>query len=137
MNVVEVDDARRGHSVRFGCQLEFGNETALCSREGGHHDRTDSVRHRIPCQNEDWPVTTDGAIPDKDCIGYDPSQLSIENLGELGWRLNSGSLAMKLFDNETDARMGMTVAAHYSEQCFIGRDNDREDRSRYIEGYWD
>jgi hypothetical protein len=78
----------------------------------------------------------DGAIPSEDCIGYDPDNLSIEDLGDLGWRLNSGPIGMVLADNQNDAAKLMELAAHYDEQCFIGRNNSREDRFGYIEDYW-
>lgn len=77
-----------------------------------------------------------GAIPDEDCIGYDPDALTIEDLGDQGWRLNSGSIAMVLLDDEEDAVLAMELAGYYRRQCFIGRDNGREDRFDYIVDYW-
>jgi len=78
----------------------------------------------------------DGAVPDADCISYDPNNLSVENLGDLGWRLNSGNSAMVLADNEQDANTLRSLATHYDQQCFIGRGNSRSDRYRYIVDYW-
>jgi len=78
----------------------------------------------------------DGAVPDADCISYDPNNLSVENLGDLGWRLNSGQSAMVLADNEQDANQLRSLATHYDQQCFIGRGNSRPDRYRYIVDYW-
>ena len=77
-----------------------------------------------------------GAIPGDDCISYDPTNLTVENLGADGWRLNSGSSAMVLLDNESDANKMKELAGHYTKQCFIGRDNARSDRYRYIIDYW-
>jgi hypothetical protein len=77
-----------------------------------------------------------GAIPDEDCIPYDPGNLGIEDLGDLGWRLNSRSIAMVLVDNADDASKLRELASYYSQQCFIGRDNNRADRYRYIVDYW-
>jgi hypothetical protein len=77
-----------------------------------------------------------GAIPNEDCIGYNPDNLSIEDLGTTGWRLNSGSINMVLVDNEDDANKIKEVASHYRRQCFIGRENTRPNRIDYIEDYW-
>ncbi len=46
MKVVEVHDAGGWNTVSDH-QLKFGNKSSLCSREGGHHDRPDSISHRI------------------------------------------------------------------------------------------
>lgn len=81
-------------------------------------------------------VIPSDAIPSPDCIQYDPSNLSIEDLGAIGWRLNSGPIAMVLADNEQDANLLQGLATHYHQQCFIGRGNSRSDRSRYIVDYW-
>lgn len=78
----------------------------------------------------------DGAISKPDCIPYNPKNLSIENLGSTGWRLNSGSMNMVLADTEQDANKLLALARNYDRQCFIGRDNTRSDRIRYIVDYW-
>lgn len=78
----------------------------------------------------------DGAIANADCLPYDPNNLTIEDLGALGWRLNSGPSAMVLADNEGDANLLRTMASDYSQQCFVGRGNSRPDRFSYIEDYW-
>jgi hypothetical protein len=77
-----------------------------------------------------------GAIPGEDCIGYDPANLSIENLGTTGWRLDSGPIAMVLADTVDDANNLKALAGNYAQQCFIGRNNSRSDRLRYIVDYW-
>ena len=43
---------------------------------------------------------------------------------------------MALVDNQSDANKVAELARHYSEQCFIGRDNARSDRYQYIVSYW-
>ena len=39
---------------------------------------------------------------------------------------------MKLFDTKADADDGLKVARNWKQMCFIGRDNDKDDRYRYI-----
>lgn len=43
---------------------------------------------------------------------------------------------MLLLDNEADAQKALQVARRHGAQCFIGRDNRRPDRRRYILNYW-
>ena len=71
-----------------------------------------------------------------DCIPYDPATLSIEDLGADGWRLNSSTSAMLLTDNQADAEKALALARLHTQQCYIGRDNQRSDRSRYITTFW-
>jgi hypothetical protein len=66
----------------------------------------------------------------EDCIGYDPTNLSIEDLGATGFRLNSGNIAMQLFDNRADADNGLSMARGFNQQCFVGRGTSQ------ITEYW-
>lgn len=72
---------------------------------------------------------------DQDCLSYDPNNLSLVSEGD-NWVLMSGSSRMKVFFDRDDAERGMQVARAHTQQCFIGRDNTRPDRQRYIFEYW-
>jgi hypothetical protein len=43
---------------------------------------------------------------------------------------------MEILDNSSDAQAALQLAQQYSQQCFIGRDNSRSNRSEYIVEYW-
>jgi hypothetical protein len=76
-------------------------------------------------------------IKPEDCVTYDPAALRLVNIGADGFQLVEGtSRALALLDDEADARNALTWAKAFTQLCFIGRDNTRPDRSRYIVGYW-
>ncbi len=72
---------------------------------------------------------------DQDCLPYDPNDLRVVREGS-NWTLYSGSRALAAFQNEAHANQGLRVARAHTEHCFIGRDNTRPDRQRYIFEYW-
>ncbi len=72
----------------------------------------------------------------EDCIGYDPATLQIVDEGATGWLLQSSVSRMLLLDNQADAEAALAAAQMYTEHCFIGRGNDRENRIDYILEYW-
>lgn len=72
----------------------------------------------------------------EDCIAYNPSSLEIEDVGEKGWRLRDGRHYLLLLDNREDAKAALALAQQHNYQCFIGRNNRRPDRGRYIVQYW-
>jgi hypothetical protein len=127
----DLDDAQKALAL-----AQLHSQRCFIGRD---NDRPDRFRYIVTFwtgESGSIVAIPDGAILGEDCISYDASNLSIEDLGDLGWRLNSGSIAMVLVDNQSDATKVMTLASHYGEQCFIGRDNSREDRLAYIEDYW-
>ncbi len=71
----------------------------------------------------------------EDCLSYDPSALYTYQDGAV-WILTDGTARMVAFANQADADLGLQVARLYTQQCFIGRDNTRADRERYIFQYW-
>ncbi len=77
-----------------------------------------------------------GPAPALDCVGYNPSNLTVEEYGTAGWRLVDGGHSMLLLDTAADAERAKLVAAEHSKLCFIGRDNHRSDRYRYISEFW-
>ena len=77
-----------------------------------------------------------GAQNVEDCIRYDPDSLHIDDYGPRGWMLLEKRVPLHLFDTRGDAEMGMTVVRAHRAHCFIGRDNQRADRSTYIFEYY-
>jgi hypothetical protein len=76
------------------------------------------------------------AQPGDDCVSYNPATVGVFDRGAMGWRLEDGSHAMVLFDNQADANRGLMVARAFSNLCFIGRNNTRPNRADYIVQYW-
>lgn len=72
----------------------------------------------------------------EDCIQYNPYTLQIEDKGEKGWRLTDGRIWLQILDNREDAEAALALAQQHNYQCFIGRNNRRPDRVRYILEYW-
>src|SRR5262245_37439060 len=72
----------------------------------------------------------------EDCIQYNPYSLQIEDLGDKGWRLSDGKNWLQVLDNRDEAEGAMGLAQQNNYQCFIGRNNRRPDRVRYIVQYW-
>ena len=74
----------------------------------------------------------------EDCLPYDPNRLTIFDEGERGWLLSDdgGRHRMAMFDNESDAALGLEIAQKYTQMCFIGRNNRRHNRKTYILQYW-
>ena len=70
-----------------------------------------------------------------DCIEYNPALLYVVQEGD-HWLLTDGSMRMQMLDNQTDANHALAVAQRYTQQCFVGRDNTRPDRRRYITEYF-
>jgi hypothetical protein len=71
----------------------------------------------------------------EDCVSYDPSNLTVEAVGDL-WRLRSGGHLMQMFATQSDANAGLANARNWSRMCFIGRQTERPDRYFYIKTYW-
>ncbi|MCI0686466.1 MAG: hypothetical protein L0Y54_04400 [Sporichthyaceae bacterium] len=72
----------------------------------------------------------------KDCVSYDPENLSLAESG-VEWILESGAKKLISFDSEAKANKAAQVAHKYSSLCFIGRNNDRDERYLYITTYWE
>ena len=72
----------------------------------------------------------------EDCIQYNPYALQIEDIGDKGWRLSDGTMWLQVLDNRDDAEAALALAQQHNYQCFIGRNNRRPDRIRYIVQYW-
>ncbi len=88
---------------------------------------------------EYWKGTTGVAttLSRRDCIPYNRANLQIIDKGSIGWQLTDGVSSMLILDNQQDAQNALILARRYTNQCFIGRDNTRPDRSNYIVDYWE
>jgi hypothetical protein len=85
------------------------------------------------------PPTQDPKVPtapaNEDCVSYNAANLTVTAHGD-AWILRDGSHSMKLFDTKADAEDGKKVARNWSRLCFIGRNNTRAERSRFIFTYF-
>jgi hypothetical protein len=77
-----------------------------------------------------------GPAPALDCVGYNPNDLSVKSAGDDGWLLADGGHQMLLLDTANDAERARMMASGHSRLCFIGRDNNRPNRHRYIMEFW-
>jgi hypothetical protein len=76
-------------------------------------------------------------IAGEDCVPYNPASVGVFDRGALGWRMEDGSHALVLFDNQADANRGLIVARSAAGRlCYIGRGNSRPNRKEYIVEYW-
>lgn len=72
------------------------------------------------------------------CVPYDPATLKLTEVERNGtWRLQRDDGAIfKVFADREDAEAGLAVAKQHTQLCYIGKDNTRPDRERYIMEYW-
>lgn len=82
------------------------------------------------------PTETSGPMAAEDCLPYDRTHLRISDEGAAGWLLTDGRSRMLMLDSQADAERALAVARAHTHHCFIGRDNHRPDRVRYIVHYW-
>ena len=73
----------------------------------------------------------------EDCIPYKADGLRLTDLGARGWQLSreDGAVFM-LLDTKEDAETMMAVSRVHTELCYVGRDNKRANRNRYVFHYW-
>jgi hypothetical protein len=107
--------------------------TAHCfiGRDNTRSNRRDYV-HEYWTGDSGIETTING----EDCLGYNPNNLQIVDIGALGWRLIDGSHWIAIYDDKKDAEAGLAVAKQNTKYCFIGRDNTRPNRRDYIVEYW-
>ena len=127
------DDSDAGGSVGLGSGDNGSGDSGTGDTENTNNNDTDN---NDGDGDGDGDGDTDPVEPSaEDCVSFDPANLTVEPAGD-AWRLMDGGHAMKLFDTQLDAEDGLKVARNWTRSCFIGRDNDREDRYRYIVHYW-
>jgi len=78
-----------------------------------------------------WPAS-------EDCIAHDPTDLAVVyNAGQAVWQvLEGGTHALLAYKRKVDADTALAVAKRYKKHCFIGRNNSRPERYRYIMDYY-
>ncbi len=81
------------------------------------------------------PPLVAAAPAPEDCVSYNPANLTVAALGD-AWILKDGGHSLELFDTKSDADNALKVARNWKQNCFIGRDNDKPDRYRYIINYF-
>jgi hypothetical protein len=77
-----------------------------------------------------------GAAPVLDCTTYQPANVTVIAAGADGWRLVDGGHVLLTLDTAAEGERARLVASAHTQLCFIGRDNSRPDRERYIFEYW-
>jgi hypothetical protein len=121
-------------------QTDAQNALALAQRHTEHcfigRDNTRSNRLSYIVEYWDGSSGENTTISNEDCINYNENNLSIVDLGATGWRITDGFSAMLILDNLDDANDALLLTQTFSEQCFIGRGNNRDNRLSYIVEYW-
>jgi hypothetical protein len=100
---------------------------------GAGNGRPDHYRYVTYYWGIPFPSPSYPAGPD--CVGYQPRMLAVEAHGD-DWLLMAGANELTRHDTEADAARAKLVAGGFTELCFIGRDNTRDDHFRYIMTYW-
>lgn len=111
------------------------NWSSLCFIGRGN-DKADRYRFIINYWEEPSGLPF-GPAPAFDCTSYDPDDLEVSPaLTGDSWVVRDGGLVVAALATEADAERARVVASEFSQRCFIGADNTREDRYRYIMDYW-
>ena len=72
----------------------------------------------------------------EDCVRYDPSTLTLTE-ERAGWQLSRDDGArFMVLDTKEDADAMLAVFRAHSQLCYVGRDNKRPNRARYVHYYW-
>lgn len=122
------EDARNGLLVarRYTRQGFVG-------RDNNRPNRRDYILHYFT-GNSGLPYQ---ALSKNDAIPYSPTSVVAEDRNADGWLFRSGAMAMALAHDLNDALAGLQIIERHTKQCFIGRDNKRADRQRYIMTWWE
>ena len=72
-----------------------------------------------------------------DIIPYQPAKVKAMDLDAKGWRIHEGDHWMLIAHDMNDALAMLQVVERHSRFCFIGRNNDRPNRKRYIMTYFE
>jgi len=75
-------------------------------------------------------------IAPEDCVAYSAGAVQAVNQGASGWAVTSGSTQLFLLSNAFEAALASAVAAQASNECFIGRGNNRPNPYGFITEYW-
>lgn len=73
----------------------------------------------------------------EDCASYDPSTLRLTVEGDRGWLISRDDGArFMVLDTKEDADVMMGVFKAQNALCYVGRNNKRPNRDRYVYHYW-
>ena len=64
----------------------------------------------------------DGAMPNEDCIAFDPAKLRLQKEGS-NWLMTDGRSRMRIFPNKSEAQQALRIIQEYgfNRTCYIGR----------------
>ena len=72
-----------------------------------------------------------------DCVPYNPSALRLIDEGSSGWLISrDGGARFMQLDTKEDASTMLAVFKAHSSFCYVGRNNKRAQRDRYVYHYW-
>jgi len=82
--------------------------------------------------------TTEPGWPSpEDCLRHNPNALTYSyNSSQQVWQVMEGGHALLAYKREADAKDGVAVAKRFRQHCFVGRNNTRPERYRYVMDYW-
>lgn len=106
--------------------------TRLCF-VGRGNDRAERDRYVFSWMAGDSGV--DPRVEREDCLPYDASDLRVVDEGARGFLVTDGRSRIQMLATRADAERVVEVMRDHSARCFVGRDNDRPDRRRYIVSY--
>jgi hypothetical protein len=83
------------------------------------------------------PATPSWPTPE-DCVSYRPTAVTVHYEAGVHSVNEGDKIIMRLHGgpDENVGEQGLALARRFSEHCFLGRDNGREDRDAYIFDYW-
>jgi len=76
-----------------------------------------------------------GLAPAFDCVAYDKAKLAVKPV-QSDWALSAGGSPLLVLATPNDALRAKIVAAGYTKLCFIGRNNDQPNPTRYVLEFW-
>ncbi|HZM74830.1 MAG TPA: hypothetical protein VFC19_03840 [Candidatus Limnocylindrales bacterium] len=73
----------------------------------------------------------------EDCLKHNPNALTYSyNSAQQVWQVLEGGHSLLAYKREADAKDGLAMAKRFRQHCFVGRDNKRPERYRYVMDYW-
>jgi C1A family cysteine protease len=72
-----------------------------------------------------------------DSISYNSSRVVAEDIDDKGWQIKEGNHFLLRAHDMDDALAALNIVQRHSKICFIGRNNKRSDRDKYIMTYWE
>lgn len=139
-NLWQVVEGGTHYMLAYKREIDAQTGLAVAKRYTKHcfigRGNTRTERYRYIMDYYRGPSGIATVIPSPDCLTHNGDNLSIEDLGATGWRVNQGSEAIALFDTKADAQAAILVMKHYNRHCYIGRGYSGSDRLKYITDYF-